>query len=288
MRFSDRIGVTNQKMNIQLDSMSNELQNSLWNYLLELYDGQYGNYWHQITPHIAKYFRKYPVDELPIYDFQKRKWLKDYFFNLQWYDVYNLIEFIVKEHDDSCRTISSSYRENTHPIRSQKLESIFNSILERELSGFRFIGHTLSPITEQVELDEVQKAVQELRGKGLEGARKHIQTSLDLFSKRPNPDYRNAIKEAISAIESIAKQLGTTKGAGLAPALRALEEKARLHGSLRSAFEKLYGYSSDESGIRHAILDETEVGFEVAKYMIVSCSAFANYLATKAAKAGLL
>jgi hypothetical protein len=61
-----------------------------------------------------------------------------------------------------------------------------------------------------------------------------------------------------------------------------------LHGALRSAFEKLYGYTSDESGIRHAILEDPAVGFEEAKYMIVACSAFANYLAAKAEKAGLL
>jgi hypothetical protein len=115
----------------------------------------------------------------------------------------------------------------------------------------------------------------------------HIQTALDLFSKRPDPDYRNAIKEAISAIESIALQMSGKKGAGLGHALGALERKAPLHGALRSAFDKLYGYTSDESGIRHAMIEDSKVGFEEAKYMIVACSAFVNYLAAKAEKAGL-
>ena len=121
-------------------------------------------------------------------------------------------------------------------LTSEKFEAAVNYILEREHSGYRFIAHVLSPISEQVELEEVQKAATELRGTGLEGARKHIHTALDLFPKRPNPDYRNATKEAISAIESIAKQVGAKKGDGLTPTLRALEEKAGLHGALRSAF----------------------------------------------------
>jgi hypothetical protein len=51
---------------------------------------------------------------------------------------------------------------------------------------------------------------------------------------------------------------------------------------------KLYGYTSDDSGIRHAILDQPTVGFDEAKFMIVSCSAFVNYLIAKAGAVGLL
>jgi len=75
---------------------------------------------------------------------------------------------------------------------------------------------------------------------------------------------------------------------GLAPALEDLSKKTELHGALESAFNKLYGYTSDEDGIRHAILEEKEVGFDEAKYMIVACSAFVNFLISKAAATGLL
>jgi hypothetical protein len=61
-----------------------------------------------------------------------------------------------------------------------------------------------------------------------------------------------------------------------------------MHGALKSAFNKLYGYTSDEDGIRHAILEESNVGFDEAKYMIVVCSAFVNYLTAKASAHGLL
>lgn len=289
MRFSDRIGVTQPILSLRLDSMSTELRVSLWNLFVDLYDGRDGGYWRKIAAHVAKYFRKFPVDDLPYRPWDLRDWLKEYFFGLSWYDAYNFVEFIVNNHGVATEERSGrGYDVSRHPVSGEKFEAAVNRILEREHSGYRFIAHVLSPISEQVELQEVQKAVTELRGTGLEGARKHISTAVDLFSKRPNPDYRNAIKEAISAIESIAKQVGDQKGDGLTHALRALEEKAGLHGALRSAFERLYGYTSDESGIRHAILEDPAVGFEEAKYMIVACSAFANYLAAKSEKAGLL
>ncbi len=144
------------------------------------------------------------------------------------------------------------------------------------------------PITDRVEIQEVDSAVTNLVGQGLDGARTHIHTALSLFSQRPSPDYRNSIKEAISAIESIARLLGANKGNGIETALRALDKKTNIHGALRVGFEKMYSYTSDENGIRHAMLDDPNVGLAEAKFMIVACSAFANYLASKANEVGLM
>ena len=52
-----------------------------------------------------------------------------------------------------------------------------------------------------------------------------------------------------------------------------------IHPAMENAFTSLYGYTSDEGGIRHAEgLFESNVTFEEAKYMLVSCCAFVNYL----------
>lgn len=67
-----------------------------------------------------------------------------------------------------------------------------------------------------------------------------------------------------------------------------LGDKANLHGALKSAFEKLYGFTSDDDGIRHAMIDDPSVGFDEAKYMIVSCSAFCSYLLGKAQSVDLI
>nr|WP_298716391.1 hypothetical protein [uncultured Steroidobacter sp.] len=287
MRFSDRIGVTQPPLGLHIDDMPQALRVSLWNLFLDLYEHRDGKYWSKIAAHVAKYFRKFPADDLPVRDWDLREWVKEYFLGLPWYEAYNFLEFIVKNHSIATREqYGGEYY--SHSVRGDKLESAVNAILERESAGYRFVSHVLSPITDKVELEEVRSAATSIRGNGLDEARTHINAALDLFSKRPNPDYRNSVKEAISAIESIAKQFGSAKGDGLAPALRALDEKVGLHGALRSAFEKLYGYTSDENGIRHAMLDEATVGFEEAKYMIVACSAFANYLVMKSEKAGLL
>jgi len=57
-----------------------------------------------------------------------------------------------------------------------------------------------------------------------------------------------------------------------------------VHGALDGAFTKIYGYSSNAQGIRRALMDEPDLEFEAAKFMLVACSAFVNYLLAKAAR----
>ena len=69
--------------------------------------------------------------------------------------------------------------------------------------------------------------------------------------------------------------------------MKVLTDKIELHTALQQAFKKLYGYTSDADGIRHALLEEASLDFEDAKFMLVACSAFVNYLKIKASKVGI-
>lgn len=277
-RFSQRVGATPPLTSIQVDSMTAELRNSLWNLLHDLYQNDNKN-WLRVAAHVAKFFRKVPVDELSKYDFQCRDWMKDYFYGLPWHGAYDLIEFLVHNH----RNMASMHRVDT-----QRFIDAVNNILERELSGYRFIEGVLAPISNKAEAEAIETAVATAQKSGLKGASIHIRSAIELLGKKPTPDYRNAIKEAISAVESVAKQIVGADAATLDSALKELSDKSDVHGALRAAFSKLYGYTSDEGGIRHAILEEPNVGFAEAKYMVVSCSAFVHYLIQKSESAGLL
>ena len=46
-------------------------------------------------------------------------------------------------------------------------------------------------------------------------------------------------------------------------------------------------YTSDAAGIRHALLEDPNLDAEDAKFMLVACSAFINYLWAKAAEANI-
>lgn len=287
-RFSERVGAVSPSTTLQVESMNDELRNSLWNLFFDLYNESDSGYWRRIATHIARDFRKVPVDDLPLHDWELCGWVKKYFFSLPWHGAYDLTEFLVHNHQQMT-TIRHGYDVvSTHRINSERFTYAVNHILERELSGFRFIQGALAPITTKEEVDEINAAAEAAAKFGLAGAREHIRASVDLLGKKPKPDFRNAIKEAISAVESVAKSISKADSGGLEGALKELCAKTEIHGALQAGLLKLYGYTSDEKGIRHALLDQPNVGFAEAKYMIVSCSAFVHYLIQKAEGAGLL
>lgn len=115
----------------------------------------------------------------------------------------------------------------------------------------------------------------------------HIDSAVRLMSDRQYPDYRNSIKESISAVEGFCSILAAQDKADLSAALHLLERRGALHPALKRAFSALYGYTSDADGIRHALLEESNLTYDDAKFMLVACSAFINYLKAAAATANI-
>ena len=266
--FSERKGFTPVSEIIQTKSMNEALRNSLWNALDTalwsrpgFISKPYGTPG-RIVPFSRflwfHYFKK-PIDELPRLPHEILKIIRTYFFSCEWYEVYNFLEFIV------------SAREHSTP----RLVEHLNIVLEQELSGYRFVAERVTDITIQEEINMIEEAVRDSK---LAGVSAHIDRALDLYADRDNPDFRNSIKESISAVESIARVVSGSDKATLGDALKAIEKNGRLHPALKDGFLKLYGYTSDEQGIRHAMLDEPNLTAADARYFLVSCSAFVNYL----------
>ncbi len=112
----------------------------------------------------------------------------------------------------------------------------------------------------------------------------HLRKAFRLLSDKNHPDYKNSIKESISAIETACKIITNKPNASLGAALNELKKNKGIyiHEGLINAFEKLYGYTCDSNGIRHALYNEDEKStFDEAKFMLVACCTFFNYLKAK-------
>jgi hypothetical protein len=267
MRFSQRKGLSPVAKAIQTEGMSEELRNSLWNALdqflwqskgflhVEYGQGQIYNFSHELWFH----FFKLPADQRPEYPSKILKAIRDFFFGHEWYEIYDFLEWVVSYLDQA----------------GSKYEEIFNIILERELSGYRFVDGKLVDITDKQEIAMLEQAIDDSK---FSGASAHLKRALDLLADRKAPDYRNSIKESISAVESVARQISESPKATLGEALKVLEKRGKIHPALKDGFLKLYGYTSDEQGIRHAMLDESKVTQADARFMLLSCTSFVNYL----------
>ncbi|OQR29418.1 hypothetical protein BWR15_26985 [Pseudomonas sp. T] len=188
--------------------------------------------------------------------------IKRQFNKCPWYEVYDLLEAI---------SVGYNFYDN-----KQHFVDACNFVLEANVSAYRLVNDKVVRVTEESEIAEIEAALDRAAGP----ERQHIHRALELLSDRVNPDYRNSIKESISAVESLVQTALGEKGT-LGQLLKKLEEKTGLHGSLKGAFSSLYGYASDEGGIRHAMLEEANIKFEDAKFMLVACSAFINLVKVK-------
>ena len=107
------------------------------------------------------------------------------------------------------------------------------------MSGYRFIDGVIAPISNKTEVEAIETAINATQKTGLKGASLHIRTALELLGKKPTPDYRNSIKEAISAVESVAKQIVGADAATLDGALKELGEKSKVSGPKSWFFQTL-------------------------------------------------
>lgn len=161
----------------------------------------------------------------------------------------------------------------------------FNQLFEKEYVGYRFVAGEITPITNSLEIQEIEQACQI----PFEGAHVQLQKALGFLSNREHPDYKNSIKESISAVESVCETIvGSENGATLGKAVKHLEGHGlKIHSSLREGISKLYGYACDQGGVRHGEGEvESTVTFEEAKLMMVTCSAIVNYLVAEYGKHG--
>ncbi len=162
----------------------------------------------------------------------------------------------------------------------KQFENELNVDFERLNYAYRIVEHNVVEITSKDEIDSVEQAIIDSD----ETIKTHLVKAIELCAKRPIGDYGNSIKESISAVEAWCRQY--TGESTLGKALNKLKgENKVMHPKLRTALEYMYTYTNQgDTGIRHALMDEDGIytpSMDEAVFMMVTCSAFINYLNSK-------
>jgi hypothetical protein len=136
-------------------------------------------------------------------------------------------------------------------------------------------GDTIAPIGSEAERDTLMRTFVDLAASEFNGARAHLRKAAEELTAGR---YADSVRESIHAVESVARLLEPT--GDFSKALSRLEKSAKIHGAMRAAFGSLYGYTSDEMGIRHPLLDDATAKVDEADalFMIGACAAFVSYL----------
>ncbi|WP_050028243.1 hypothetical protein [Verrucomicrobium sp. BvORR034] len=265
--FSQRHGYVKTPDSPQLECLSDVLRRKVWNILkLHIWDDWSSGAWDYTTPKVQAieelylsiwYFLGWDLDSLSRYNRTPSKHigydtLKSLFLEGDWFRVLDLLEFVVLK---------------WNPGREDLVGAV-NRAFEQEFSAYRIIGGMIVPISDIVEVQTVESAM----ASSCPHSSTHIKTAAKLLALRPHPDFRNVIKESISAVETACRQ--RTGHSTLGEALK----KIPLPSCLKEGFTKLYAWTCGPEGLRHALMEESTVTHAEAKFMLVTCSAFTNYL----------
>ncbi len=283
--FSQRIGLKPVRTIIQRESADEALRNFLWNGLTIFYFDRFGTWVSETEENINTlitriWVRHYGnrIDELDSYAPKLISKLKEDFLGLSWNEMFDILEFIPNNYK------RSDYEGGYNNRTNKQFISFANGVLEEHLSAYRFVDKMITEISSEEEIGSIEEALQDTSK--FKPVQTHLRRALELLADRKNPDYRNSIKESISAIESFSCIVTENPKATLGQALKKVEKNHELHSALKNSFTSLYGYTSDGDGIRHSLLDESTLKQEDAKFMLVACSAFVNYLLVKTSENG--
>ena len=181
------------------DKSGSPLRNSLWNLLFRVLSStDFARIaWTTVLRGACLSFFKEPIDELPLSDNDaSRLALKDRFFDLPDHRVYDLFEFfLVDDH--------AGLKEMDRKLIRRGL----NDLLEREGTTVRLYHDRFRPYQDVLGFDEVAQAGETVRLFDMAAAQRHMETAVAYLSRRPEPESRGAIREAVLAVTAVAREV---------------------------------------------------------------------------------
>ena len=202
-----------------------------------------------------------------------------------WNENYDLIEFLFTQvfyydWDDSDRSFVSMPAK-VGDARYQYTIAI-NKILSAENIGWRLIHGILEKSGNEILAGPVLGKVRLLLANPLyKGPNDQFNNALKFFNQRPNADKVNCIKEAVGALEGLARILLKDFAITLGKATEAFAKMGVLKKPLDRTFHALFGYASELPGARHGAHDLPEIDMNETEFVLYASASCMLLLASR-------
>lgn len=175
------------------------LRNSLWNLLFRVVSSTDFSRiaWTTVLRGACLSFFKEPIDELPLSDNDaSRLAVKDRFFALPDHRVYDLFEFLLTDQHAGLKEVDRKL-----------IRRGLNELLERGGATVRLFHDRFRPYQDLLGFDEVAQAEEAVRLFDMAASKRHMETAVAFLSRRPEPESRGAIREAVLAVTAVAREV---------------------------------------------------------------------------------
>jgi hypothetical protein len=277
LSFEEAEGITPLPTQLALRQISQEFRAILWSDLNEIFEDHCESFvgepylekpWSTILKDVHVY-RDHLLDKFPTDYHDAIERVQKVISKGSWSDVLGWLEFVFK-----------------HPACPNDFEPSVSAIMMHCRLACRVIDSVvICPITSDLDRQVLERAFADTRTSGFAGARDHLGKAATTLT---SGHFADSIRESIHAVESVVRVLESDGNFG--KALAKVASKTSMHAAMKEGFSKLYGFTSDENGIRHPLLEKDTAAVDEtdALFMIGACSAFVSYLINKARSTGLI
>ena len=269
--FSERLGLRGLRDTLQINDLDDVTRNRISNLLRTIVGTYHTGSTYLIRSDVRSWIDRVLKESVSSYDARTiSTTIEKAVQQEEWYTVLDTVEHFV--------TSRSNGMPEATKLNSDLLQAAWNRLFEEEGVGYRFYDGEISPILERDQADAIYGASKDSNVSS--GARHHIRTALDLL--RPGEggavDAARVVREAISACEAQARFTLGDDRITLGQATKKIAANKNSHSAFVDGISKLYGWTSDEAGIRHAS-DGTPVSLNTsdAIFFLTIASAFVTW-----------
>jgi hypothetical protein len=180
---------------------------------------------------------------------------------------------------DICQTVYKLVHQAYGREDAETFAKKTNDLFREENVVWRFINGRIERGDDSIVSTKVQEARTLLKDPRFQGPDEEFEKAISALSARPEPDTRNCVARAVSALEGVARIVYRNPKATLGDLLKT-HLKGAMHSALYKTFEGLWGYASDEA--RHGLVGENRIYIEEAELVMSMCAPAIIYLAKKA------
>jgi hypothetical protein len=174
-----------------------------------------------------------------------------------WFRFYNLCERIAAQIEGS-----------------ETFETKLNELFQEERIGYRLSDGKIEKVGSEEFTEAVTTAEEHLRDLGSSAPLGQFRKALAFRNNLP-PDYPNAVKEAVNAVEGAWQVAASRLGVALPTILSGLD--TQLPSGLKRLYDGLYGYGSGSEGARHAGIGGHVPTADEAEFIIHTAAAAISY-----------
>lgn len=277
LTFSQRYEYEPLPEQMRLEELSSDLRREIWNgvrkCLFEMRSYSMNGYYFEthserFIERVLGRHKRLPEDTIRVEYEEVLRVFREIILNGRFDQVLSLIEILVNDTD-----IPVLFPEQMGVLFEQYSSSYKLDTSKRP--------YWFSPQASKEQGKATQQAIETIHNTGFDGAATHLRQAAKHISMR---QYADSVADSIHSVESVARMIDPKASKTLGPALNSLAKSGVLKSKiLKEGFKVLYGYTNNDQGIRHALLDQDapNVGLDEALFMYGACASFCAYLAKK-------